>query len=66
MVMALAIGPVTMDLPAAIHLYWVSSATLTLVQSELLKRLMPVKAPAITGCRGDDRGYLRPTRETTP
>ncbi|KAL2024286.1 hypothetical protein VTK56DRAFT_8768 [Thermocarpiscus australiensis] len=46
LVVAMAIGPATMDLPAALHLYWLSSATLTYVQTELIARwLMPLPKP---------------------
>ena len=41
---ALAIGPVTMDLPAALHLYWISSSAITLAVTELTHRLMPVRS----------------------
>ncbi|KAK3900631.1 putative mitochondrial export translocase oxa2 protein [Staphylotrichum tortipilum] len=49
LIMALAVGPVTMDLPAALHLYWISSAALTSVSSLLVTRLMPpIRKPADT------------------
>lgn len=61
LLMAVAIGPATLDLPAAIHLYWLASSTTTLIQTELLSKLMPIPKPTIKPCRGNET-LLRPTR----
>jgi len=63
LVMALAIGPVTMDLPAALHLYWLSSATLTLLQTELTAYLMPLPSSNVRPCTESEMRFIRPTRE---
>lgn len=41
----IAIAPVTMGLPAALHVYWISSSAVGLVQNYILSRLMPLKRP---------------------
>ncbi|KAJ4307211.1 hypothetical protein N0V88_000590 [Collariella sp. IMI 366227] len=40
--LAMAVGPLTVDLPAALHLYWIASASLTWIQTSLIQRLMPL------------------------
>ncbi|KAK4242130.1 hypothetical protein C8A03DRAFT_11642 [Achaetomium macrosporum] len=45
LVVATSAGFVTMDLPAALHLYWVTSAALTWAQTTIVWRLMPVPQP---------------------
>ncbi|KAK4455108.1 mitochondrial inner membrane protein OXA1L [Podospora aff. communis PSN243] len=62
LIMAVAIGPVTMDLPAALHLYWLSSATLTLIQTEVLAKLMPIPKQKVNPCSNNESIYLRPGR----
>lgn len=57
-VLALAIGPVTMDLPAALHLYWISSAALTWASTSLARHLMPPPSVPLPGTVGDDRQIL--------
>jgi inner membrane protein COX18 len=42
MMLALVAGPATMDLPAALHVYWISSAVLTSIQTQLIYRWMPL------------------------
>lgn len=41
----IAIAPLTAGLPAAVHVYWISSATWGFIQNYLLYRYMPVKEP---------------------
>ncbi|KAK0639411.1 membrane insertase OXA1/ALB3/YidC, partial [Cercophora newfieldiana] len=62
LIMALAIGPVTMDLPAALHLYWLSSSTITFIQSEILEKRMPLPKFEMKPCSRQDSVYLRPYR----
>lgn len=64
--LSLLLGPLTMDMPAAIHLYWISSATTTLLISKGLKKLMPIPQGSITPCRGMDMPILRPKAPTLP
>jgi inner membrane protein COX18 len=59
---ALVVGPMTMDLPAALHLYWISSALLTTTQTSLVAWLMPL--PKIPGAaRKQEAVLLKPKRE---
>lgn len=62
-VMALAIGPVTMDLPAALHLYWLSSATLSLLQTELAAYFMPLPNSTLRPCTESELRFIRPRRK---
>lgn len=50
---ALGIGPLTMYMPAAVHLYWVSSLTTSLVINKGLKKLMLIPNRQIMPCRTD-------------
>lgn len=60
LIMAFAIGPVTMDLPAALHLYWFSSAMCSLVVSKGLKVILPLPKQVIRPCRGLEIPLLMP------
>lgn len=61
MAVALLVGPATMGLPAALHLYWISSSAITLIQTETISRLMPMpKFPA--PCTGSENILIRPRR----
>ncbi|KAL1879996.1 hypothetical protein VTK73DRAFT_6386 [Phialemonium thermophilum] len=55
-VLSALVGPLTMDLPAALHLYWLSTATITYVQSQVIGRMM--KLP--------DRSNIRPCKGSEP
>jgi inner membrane protein COX18 len=44
---ALAIGPLTLQMPSAMLVYWISSSSFALGQALLLEKLMPVKPPVI-------------------
>ena len=59
---AMAIGPMTMDLPAALHLYWLSTALLTTAQAAILSRLMPIPKTVPPARKGEDI-LISPTRE---
>ena len=48
--LALSVGPATLQLPSAILLYWISSSFLALGQSMLLQWYLP-NAPVITPCK---------------
>ncbi len=60
MIMAILIGPATMNLPAAMHLYWISSATITQVQSELVNWYMKLPKSPEQICRGRESTIIRP------
>ena len=62
LVFAAAVGPLTMDLPAALHLYWLSSAALTWAETSLLAWWRPIpKAPS--PARKDTAVVVRPLRD---
>lgn len=65
LVVAVSIGPLTMDLPAAIHLYWISTAVLTSVQTHLIWRLMPMRKIAAPAKSNEGTVIILPKREET-
>lgn len=54
---ALAIGPLTLHVPSAMLIYWISSSSIALGQSLMLEKLMPVKPPVVP-CKPRNRGLL--------
>lgn len=60
LVVAVAIWPLTMDMPAALHLYWLSSAGFSLAVSRALKTAFPIPKQTVTPCRGMEVPLLRP------
>jgi inner membrane protein COX18 len=56
-IVALAIVPLTLHLPSAMLVYWISSSTFALGQAMMLERLMPVKPPVVP-CRPRNREPL--------
>ncbi|KAF3766509.1 hypothetical protein M406DRAFT_339700 [Cryphonectria parasitica EP155] len=65
LIMALAIGPITMDMPAALHLYWLSSASFSLAVSKGIKVLLPIPKHTIKPCRGMEMPLLKPKPPTS-
>lgn len=61
---ALLIGPATMNLPAAIHLYWLSSITTSVMVFRGLPKFMPTQTFAMKPCKGIDTPLLRPKSPT--
>ncbi|KAK4148779.1 hypothetical protein C8A00DRAFT_47462 [Chaetomidium leptoderma] len=64
LLVAMVIGPLTMDLPAALHLYWTSSAALTWAQTAAISRLMPMPTIVAPAKKGETI-LVMPTREET-
>lgn len=64
---ALAMGPIMINVPSALVWYWVSSSTLAYGQAFLLERLMPIKKP-VTPCKPKRpmRSGLGLPKETKP
>jgi inner membrane protein COX18 len=62
LMVAMAVGPLTMDLPAALHLYWISSAALTATQTIIISWLMPMPKNVPPAKRGESV-FVMPTRE---
>lgn len=59
-VLALAIGPVTMDMPVALHLYWASSIGCSLVVTKGIRRLLPIPKVPVKPCSGLEIPLIRP------
>lgn len=59
-VLALAIGPVTMDMPVALHLYWASSIGCSLVITKGIRRLLPIPKVPVKPCSGLEIPLIRP------
>ncbi|KAI1816616.1 hypothetical protein GGS20DRAFT_200016 [Poronia punctata] len=60
--LATLVGPLTMDLPAALHLYWVVSSATNALTSMALKKLMPINAQFLERCKGVELPIIRPQR----
>jgi len=43
-IVGLALGPLTLQLPSAMLIYWISSSMLAYIQAAVLDRVMPIKA----------------------
>jgi len=54
-VLALAIGPIMLQMPSAMLLYWISSAGFGYIQALVLDRVMPMK-PTVVPCKSKDAG----------
>ncbi|KAI2622582.1 hypothetical protein GGS21DRAFT_346178 [Xylaria nigripes] len=61
--LAFAIGPATLDLPAALHLYWLASSGSNALFVKILNRLMPVKPTLRKRCTGVETPVIRPQRD---
>ncbi|KAI3323999.1 hypothetical protein HD806DRAFT_80862 [Xylariaceae sp. AK1471] len=61
--LATLVGPLTLDLPAALHLYWLASSATNALTSKALQHLMPVKAKLQKRCTGIDLPVIRPQRD---
>ncbi|KAL8296631.1 hypothetical protein RB597_005957 [Gaeumannomyces tritici] len=61
--LAVSIGPITMDMPAALHLYWLCSASFGAITTELVNLAIPLPKP-ISRCKGKDRLLVMPRRAT--
>jgi inner membrane protein COX18 len=61
--LATLVGPLTLDLPAALHLYWLASSATNALSSKALQHLMPVKTKLGKRCTGIDLPIIRPKRD---
>jgi inner membrane protein COX18 len=64
LVVAVAIGPLTIHLPAALHLYWITSATLAQVQSFIVGKFIPMPK-TVRSARREGLICVMPTRSDT-
>ncbi|RYP12133.1 hypothetical protein DL767_011469 [Monosporascus sp. MG133] len=63
MLVSLMMGPLTMDLPAALHLYWISSSAVSWATGNVLRRLYPVGGNAVEPCKGIELPVIRGKRD---
>lgn len=63
---SLLIGPLTANMPAAIHLYWFSSTSTSLLITKGLRSLRPIPRNLITPCKGAEMPLLRPKAPPPP
>ncbi|KAI0479526.1 hypothetical protein GGR56DRAFT_385787 [Xylariaceae sp. FL0804] len=57
-----SIGFLTINFPAAVHLYWLSSAATYFVFSRLIDRLMPVVKSKVKPCKGSELPFIKARR----
>jgi inner membrane protein COX18 len=50
MILAMAVGPLTIHLPAAIHLYWISSTLFSMALTRIVDRLKPIRPFQLKPC----------------
>ncbi|KAI1337385.1 hypothetical protein F5Y15DRAFT_160645 [Xylariaceae sp. FL0016] len=60
---ALSVGPITQGLPAALHLYWLSSSATHWATQRLLNYTMPVRNSLQHRCAGSEMPVIRPQRK---
>ncbi|KAI1456537.1 hypothetical protein F4805DRAFT_227545 [Annulohypoxylon moriforme] len=65
---ALFVGPATMDMPAALHFYWLTSTTMSFVMNKALSYYMPIKTRRVERCNGVEATIIqpRPHRKDVP
>ncbi|KAI2779237.1 hypothetical protein F4815DRAFT_198810 [Daldinia loculata] len=61
-VLSALIGPMTADLPAALHLYWLSTSATHTVTSKALSKFMPIDTNIVQRCVGYEADVIRPKR----
>ncbi|KAI1269838.1 hypothetical protein F5Y18DRAFT_111562 [Xylariaceae sp. FL1019] len=59
---SLMIGPVTAGLPAALHLYWISSTTSNMLFKKVVDKAIPIEAKPVERCRGVETDLILPQR----
>jgi inner membrane protein COX18 len=50
-ILAMAVGPLTMNLPATIHLYWISSTTFSMALTKVVDHFKPIRAFQLDPCK---------------
>lgn len=60
--LATLVGPLTMDLPAALHLYWLASSASNGLLTKGVHHFMPVQAKPRKRCVGIELPVIRPQR----
>ncbi|KAJ1338763.1 mitochondrial inner membrane protein COX18 [Microdochium nivale] len=65
LIVSALVGPLTMDLPAAIHLYWLTSACASRATTRLIDRLYPLDSKMVKLCKGTELPIIRPRSAQT-
>lgn len=60
LLMSLFVGPLTLHFPAAIHLYWLSSAAVTYIITRCIRLFRPLRSTAIKPSHNQDTPWIRP------
>ncbi|KAI8956940.1 hypothetical protein F5Y11DRAFT_341387 [Daldinia sp. FL1419] len=66
LVLSALVGPMTADLPTALHLYWLTTSATHTATSALLSKLMPIESNAVQRCTGVEADIIRPKRTEKP
>ncbi|KAL7623707.1 hypothetical protein AAE478_005259 [Parahypoxylon ruwenzoriense] len=59
---AISVGPITASLPAALHLYWLTTATTHWATGKVLTHFMPLNAKSYKRCIGVENSIIKPKR----
>lgn len=59
-ILSMAVGPLTMDLPAAVHLYWLTSALFSAAGTQLAAYMYPIESKIVRPCQGVELPVIRP------
>ncbi|KAI1636205.1 hypothetical protein F4809DRAFT_404864 [Biscogniauxia mediterranea] len=57
------VGPATFDLPAAVHLYWLSSSLVNMGFAAIVKRLIPLRLETYEMCKSNEIPIIRVQRQ---
>ncbi|ERS96608.1 hypothetical protein HMPREF1624_06817 [Sporothrix schenckii ATCC 58251] len=60
LLLSLCVGPLTLQFPAAIHLYWLSSAVATLIITRCIRLLRPLRSGTSRPSLSQDMPWIRP------
>ncbi|KAK5661302.1 hypothetical protein OQA88_11197 [Cercophora sp. LCS_1] len=65
-IFAVALGPLTINLPAALHIWWISTSGLVLIQKEITRKVWPIKEYPIKPSSNREYYFVKPARTNTP
>ncbi|KAH6621431.1 hypothetical protein B0J18DRAFT_480991 [Chaetomium sp. MPI-SDFR-AT-0129] len=63
LMVGIAVGPLTMDLPCALHLYWITSSLSGNLQAQVISTLMPLPK-TVPPAKMQEPIFISPTRES--
>ncbi|KAK4146427.1 mitochondrial inner membrane protein OXA1L [Dichotomopilus funicola] len=63
LMVGIAVGPLTMDLPCALHLYWITSSLSGNLQAQVISKLMPLPK-TVPPAKMQEPIFISPTRES--